>query len=1289
MGTQYSHLLTPAQNGMFKHKNVTFDQLKPFKMKNWKRIAALISCLCSIMSAQAQRFCPLTIQDGLSDGFIRDIECDSDGYMWFATLNGLNRYDGYSFRMYSLSALGHSADIFDHVTEDGGGHLWVKSPTEFFLLDKENDNLTKDVMPVIRSIGIESDSIQDVTVDSEKNLWVETDDALYIYYYAKKELAKVQVEGNCTDVATIQGTSYALLDSGGLWSVHPELKRMEVPASFRYSHIQGDRSGRLWLLGEAGGYYDTTTQSWTALGKDIIPQGDVSKCMTESGSSIWMGTDRNGIIVLDEHLHKVRTLEALKSQEFSLPSNHINCIFQKNGIIWVGTSQKGVAYSVVNELEIRRFRTDISEAVGTIAEDQAGNLYIGYDGKGLARMEGTSLRNILPGNYESIVGSYLDNDGKLYFATYGDGIFIWDGKDVRPVSEDPAFKEATESCRYITKDANGRLWIGTFGKGLICLDRDGSMKHYTHKNSGLQSSSISSMTAPGKDGTIYISNRHQLYYISPLTLDIVPIQTNLRQITQVFLDGRGILWVGTTEGLYYLDRQGNPIHFTTENGLPDNHIRGICEDHFGNLWVTSEEGFTNIFITEDPATGGIMVHCYPYFEEDGIGKGQFSRNAIYCSRSGDILMGNDGDIVVATPQAYAPKHYEAGITVTGLSVSSEPMLLSELDGDGVINIKYDDNLLIEFSTLDFRNRRARFETRMDGQGDWRPLQSNSLFLSSLSPGRHDVEIRTVNAGLNGVASTVQVYVKPPLYKSLAARCIYVLLLLASALYVVQILRNRVKRRKEKEKRRLEETKLQFFTNISHDLRTPLAMIIGPLENLMQKGESQPVSKELEQIDRNAKALLDEIDQILDFKDINGSSLSYRPTYGDLARFVAEASRAYTEIANPQDAELAVDTAAEPVLTDFDKDKIRRIVNNLLSNAFKYRKEGQTAMVRVSVAEEDGQAVIRVADNGPGISGKGKARIFDRFYREAHKGIPGSGIGLNIVQEFVSMHSGTITVSDNTPSGSIFTISIPIRSETKPQTPQVPRQSETAEKPSILNVEDNEEFRAFVTQKLSATYNVTEAGNGREALELMDGNRFDLVLSDVVMPEMDGHALCRAIRSDIRFSDTPVILLTAVHGKEAELENLKAGADDTLEKPFDIETLILRIDNVIKRKQSGSEGQDATTWTGSKEDKEFLDRIKEELEAHMKESDYSVEMLSSTLNISRSVLYKRLITLTGKAPIEYIRSVRLAKGREKIEHGETSIAQIAWSVGYSPKQFARNFKTEYGCLPSEYIHHLKG
>lgn len=1257
-------------------------------MENRKLLLCILSCLCTIAPAVAQRFGTIGVQDGLSDGFIRDIECDSEGYMWFATLDGLNRYDGYHFKKYSLSELGHNADVFDRVDEDGWGRLWMKASSgESYLYDPLTDKLSEDITPALIDAGIHVESIRSIYVDGEKNLWVETPDLICIKYFKRDVSVSVRLPERCSQVATTQGNSYAYLEDGSVWSVYPECRRIEGIPAKGISGIHGEMNGRLWILGESVGFYDTNDQSLTMLPAGIIPDGDFVKCLTETGGNIWLGTDRNGIIVLNERFEKVRTLESDKTQEFTLPSNHINCLFQKNGIIWVGAGQMGVAYSIVNELDIRRFRNSITEAVGTIAEDANGRIYIGFDGKGLMLMEDGQVKPVLTGDYESILGSYLDNEnGNLYFGTYGDGVFIWDGSKASPVSTDPEFLSITESCRYFTKDFAGRLWIATFNNGLVRLERDGGMKHFTTTNSALESKSISSMTGPGKDGTLYVSNRHRLYYISPTTQEIVPMETNLRQITQLFLDGRGILWVGTTEGLYYLDREGTPVPVTTEEGLADDHIQGICEDRYGNIWVMSEEGFTNIFVTEDPSSGGILLHCYPYFEEDGIGKGQFTRNAIFCTSGGDVLMGNDGDIVAVRPEPYAPQRYEAGVTVTGISISSEPMLPPVLKGTEPVLMKHHDNLSIEVSTLDFRNKRALFEYRIDGKDDWSLLASNILFIKTLNPGSHLVEIRPVNVGQSGPAAQVRVKVKPPFYKSTLAYCLYAALLGGGILLLLYMFRSRKRRRIEKERMRMEEAKLQFFTNISHDLRTPLAMIIAPLDNLIHRSDGQSMSRELEQIDRNARVLLDEIDQILDFKQLNGTVQAYRPTYGNIARFVSETCRTYAEIVQPEDAELTIDTGSAPVMTDFDRDKVRRILHNLLGNAFKYRKKDGKAVVSVTVREEDGQAVIRVTDNGPGISDKGKERIFERFFREAGKGESGSGIGLNIVQEFVRMHEGTVSVADNQPSGCIFTVSIPIRSETAaPAATAVPWTATGL--PRILNVEDNPDFRAFITEELSSSYDVTEAGNGREALEILGQDSFDLILSDVVMPEMDGHALCRAVRSDIRLSGIPIILMTAVHGKDAELESLKAGADDTLMKPFDVETLLLRIENILKRKGAGAESQ-AGSWKGSREDRDLLDRINSEISEHLQESDYTVEALSSSLNMSRSVLYKRLIMLTDKPPVEYIREIRLRKGREMIENGETSISQIAWSVGYSPKQFSRHFKDEYGCLPSEYLRHLK-
>lgn len=1269
-------------------KRDLFDHIKLFNMKNGLNLVIIIlTVFCSVSTAQAQRFRTIGVQDGLSDGFVRDIECDSAGYMWFATLDGLNRYDGYNFKKYSLSDLGHNSDVFDTVIEDGAGHLWVKSPNEAFLYDRLTDRLTGDLSPALSGTGIEPGEVTDIMVDEDKNLWVMTADKVYIYYFSKEMLVSVQFTERISRVASTGGSSFALLGNGELWSVYPDCRRIEAVPLDGISGIGGDRNGRLWLFGRSAGFFDTGTQTLRMLPKGIIPEGDSATCMTESEGNIWLGTDRNGIIVLNDRFEILTTLESVKREEFSLVSNHINCMLQKNDIIWVGAGQKGVSYSIVNKLDIRRVSNSIAEAVGTIVEDSSGRIYVGYDGKGLMRMENGEMKSVISNDFESILGSYLDDNGDLYFGSYGDGVFIWDGKRIRPVNTDPEFVDATGSCRYFTKDAAGRLWIGTFNNGLVRLDRDGNIHHYTSENSNLESSSISSMTGPGKDGTIYVSNRHQLYTISPTTLEIVPMETNLRQITQLFLDGRGILWVGTTEGLYYLTRQGEAVHLNTDNGLTNNHIQGICEDLYGNIWVMAEEGFSNIFVTEDPTSGSILVHCYPYFEEDGIGSGHFARNAIFRSSSGDILMGNDGDIVIARPEPYAPVHYDSDITVTGISISSEPLLLSEPGERELIRMKHYDNLSIEVSTLDFHNRRARFEYRIDDEEEWNALASNVLFIKTLDPGMHIVEIRPFNAGQGGAAEWVRVYVRPPFYKSPIAYAVYAALFISAGLILLHFLRTRRKRRLEKEQRRVEEAQLQFFTNISHDLRTPLSMIIAPLERMMSRDDGQPVAKELEQIDRNAKTLLDEIDQILDFKQLNSSTQTYRPAYGDIARFTSETCRTYADIIQPEGAALLMDTGSEPIMTEFDRDKFRRILHNLLSNAFKYGVKDGKANVTVSVREEEGNAVIRVCDNGPGISDKAKSRIFERFNREGDRTKPGNGIGLNIVQEFVNMHGGTVTVSDNEPTGCVFTVSIPIRKEVISKKDLTVSKTETASsgKPRILNVEDNPDFRAFVTERLSASYEVTEAGNGLEALKFIEQEDYDMIVSDVVMPEMDGRALCKVIRADIRHSGTPVILLSGIHGKEAELENLKAGADDTLEKPFEIETLLLRVENLLKRRRNDTAAQ---VWQGSREDKELLERIRSEIEDHLQENDYSIEKLSASLNISRSVLYKRLVSLTGKSPIDYIRSIRLSKGKEMIENGETSVSQIAWSVGYTPKQFSRNFKAEYGCLPSEYLHHLK-
>ena len=513
-------------------------------------------------------------------------------------------------------------------------------------------------------------------------------------------------------------------------------------------------------------------------------------------------------------------------------------------------------------------------------------------------------------------------------------------------------------------------------------------------------------------------------------------------------------------------------------------------------------------------------------------------------------------------------------------------------------------------------------------------------------------------------------------------------LLLIVFHIFTARRQRMVRRQrlEAELRNIDDAKLRFFTNFSQDLRTPVSIIITLLEQVMRNHSGEPVAKELEPVARNARLYMDEMDNLFDFKQLRVNASKSNPSYGDIAAFTSDICRSYASLIGSEGDSLTVDSGPVPVMTGFDRDQVRRILHNLLANAYKYRREEEPVEVRVTVRKEDGNAVIRVCDNGRGIGEKAMPHVFERYYKEDEKEVSGNGLGLNIVQEYARQHGGDVAVADNVPHGCIFTVTIPINDELKPEAASG-ESTERTGRPFILNVGDNPAFRYFVTENLSGRYDIVEASSGKEALGLIKDNDFDLILCDQIMPGMDGRELCRELRADIRFGYTPIIMLTTVHGEEAALENLRAGADDTIEKPFNIESLIIRIERAPKRKSTFVRYTDEFGRRISRSDREFLDRITLEIEKNLQESEYTIEDLCNTLGISRSGLYKKMMTLTGRAPLEYIRLLRLEKGREMLENDETSVSQIAWSVGFSPKQFSKHFKDEFGCLPSEYIHSL--
>ena len=739
--------------------------------------------------------------------------------------------------------------------------------------------------------------------------------------------------------------------------------------------------------------------------------------------------------------------------------------------------------------------------------------------------------------------------------------------------------------RHLTEDNKGNLWIGTFSHGLYCMDSQGKFSVSTKNNSCLRTNTITALTHLSEDDMLYVGTSTGLYKLDTTRRQLSPITAKtpdgqslgIIHVHCLCQDKRGQLWIGTSNGLLIYDRTTQSVsHLTTRNGLSHPRIRGMAEDHNGNLWATTDKGITHIVVVDDPARRDLQFRCYPYYEEDGLGDITFNVYSIYCTRNGEILVGGNGQYIKIRPDICQYQLARHQVSFTGLYVANQPINVGEADESGRILLKQniqlldaitldhsDVNFAIEVSSMDYLSQhKLKFAYRTNPNERWVQAAGNRINFNQLSPGTYRLQVRVdePNGDSNPVSELV-IHIRPPFWLSGPAFGLYILICLGLVILYAHWSHQKHRRTLLQQKKEMEaaqqhemdEAKLRFFTNISHDLRTPLSLIITPLDQLLKSGKVPAAREELELMRRNASTLMNEVNQLLDFRRLDQQKAQYVPTYGNLSAFVAGVCEAFTALAQKNGISLQF-TARSPLLEmNFDRNKMQRILYNLLTNALKYNHEGGSVTVTVDeVLTPDGAAArIRVADTGIGIKDENKPKIFDRFFQEPHTDTTymGSGIGLHIVKEYVALHRGTITLTDNHPTGSIFSVLIPIdRSQTATQAeqtqpvqpdapaglPEVGQQSDNC----LLIVEDNEDFRKFLVSCLKDKYRVLEASNGQEALEVLEQQTVNLIISDVMMPVMDGMELCRRVKHDIRYSHIPIILQTARTADEHVLNGLK-------------------------------------------------------------------------------------------------------------------------------------------------------
>lgn len=1300
----------------------------------------------SVFSTNAYNFKQIDIKNGLSNNNVNCILKDCYGFMWFATDNGINRYDGYRFKHYNVS----DNKIFNRIKEikeDCDGNIWIQAFNTMFYYNRTKDVIEADIQSVLKQY-ISAEHVELLFVDHNHNLWCVSGRELYYYNYKKKQqqVFSLPEHNSVKRIECRDQQAFILFDTGLVGWVDFDsnaiFSELNVCLSAgEHQEIFIDYAYNLWFYTAYSPdnvlrRYNPKTKQWRAITDKAKHICDFIASVTDDGKGdIWVASVDAGVYIYHQNNDSFTHIINERNNPFSLPCNHINSLYKdEQNVMWVGTAKRGVAYINLNNIRIERNQWTEVDDISCILEDNSGNIWLGSDGEGIARMNVQTGQTTLFTNGKGdipmnlIISSYLDSQNRIWFGTYGGGAFYYEkGKFCNLAIKEQHFLEVLKDVRSIEEDNAGNIWLGTINEGLFCYNKEGDMERYTMENSALPTNSITSLYCKTAQ-KLYIGTGVGLCVMDTYSRQLVRLDKNNENTSKVptqllkciYKDSRNLLWIGGQNGLYIWDTElGSVFHLTTENGLSHNSVVGITEDLNGNIWITTDLGITNIVVINDPVSKTPIFRCYRYYEEDGLGNITFNPHSIYCNKKGEILMGGIGGYVKAIPEPIQINKSDNRIVFTALRVanklidvgepsqSGKPILTKNIQLTHEITLDYTDNTFaLDVSSMNYDSpQKITFFYRLSEGEEWKKLLGNTIDFIALSPDTYHLQVKAQYNEKHWTDETalLVIHVKPPFWLSSTAYSFYLLLTLMAFIMLVVRLQRRTKLQMKlhtmemsiKKKNEIDEAKMRFLTNISHDLRTPLSLIITPLERLLNTENCMgDVRNDLELMHRNAILMLEEVNQLLELRRLDNGKSSLNLSHGDLAVFVKEVCTSFECNSASKGVKFNVEVKGEAIEMDFDRNKIQRVLMNLISNALKFNVEdgSVTVTVKTIYKDENEFAVIEVADTGIGIKDTNKKKIFERFYQEIHdSSYIGSGIGLHIVKEYVQMHGGEIEVKDNIPQGALFVITLPVKysvgKECVVEEGNVGGM-ETVTDYLILVVEDNDDFRQFIYNCLKKHYQVLMASNGKNALEIMEKQSVQLVISDVMMPMVNGYELCNRIKNDIRYSHIPIILLTARNRDEHILEGLQEGADDYITKPFNLDILLLRIGKLIDRnvknrnmfKRMEIEPSEITI---SSLDEQLISKAIALVEENMSNSNYSVENLSADIGMSRGHLYKKLMAITGKAPKEFIITLRIKRGRQLVEKSQLNVSEIAYSVGLSPKQFTKYYKDIYGEVPSLY------
>jgi signal transduction histidine kinase/ligand-binding sensor domain-containing protein/DNA-binding response OmpR family regulator len=1109
-------------------------------------------------------------------------------------------------------------------------------------------------------------------------------------------------------------------------------------------------------------YLDIKQNRWTLLNTNTEPalSNNFVRCVGQDNTDrIWIGIDHGGINIFDK---KQNAIEAIKNNTYnpnSISQNSIiSLLCEDNGSVWAGTYKNGISYYHSNLFKFKKpplfYRFSHNAEIfdcNRLYMDKSGNLWIGTNGQGLIKYNPQNdniqrFRND-PNNPQSlssdiVTSIFEDHERVLWVGTFLGGMSAFNGRQFVRYQRDEnnSGSLANKSVYDIIEDEDNRLWIATLGGGIDCLNPGRNrFTHYHTENSPLQSNYILSATVDvhkniyfGSDHGVYVINRNSQtvlpYFAETGFLDSLTTTATPYPLT----DSRGLLWIATDKGINIY----NPFtkqfsYIMASNGLPGDEVVSLIEDNDGNIWAGTRNGLVCIYCQYAEQKLEYSLTCFD--TADGLPGSVFNTNAIFKDNKGIIYAGSTRGYVAFNPKEITFNRVIPQVRFTDLLIAGQTIQPNRTyNGRVVLNksivdlneitLKYrETNFTIQFSALNFihpgKNRYRYMLEGLDKQ--WTDITggTGAASYSNLNPGAYNLVVYASNNDntWSAVPAMLKITVEPPFWLSPWAYIIYCILLIS---FIRLFLKFKLNQQKEKYKQaqkmmeinklhEVDELKFKFFTNISHEFKTPVSLILNPLEMLMKSPVYQEYKSTLDIMYKNTNSLYNMVSEILDFRKFDLNKMTLNRSRGDVIEFAKDICLSFSSLAAEKSIKLTFTTDLQELQMEFDREKMHRIITNLISNAFKYTEEGQIDVI-VGVSE---QMFLKISDTGIGIEAEYRDKIFERFFRieQADKSIPsGTGIGLHLVSEYVKLHGGEISLESAVGKGSVFTVRIPLQNavvkKLKNQEIIYPgnpghfpseekagkKQAQPSNLPLLLAIDDNEDFCEFITGLFIDDYRVVTAGDGDEGYRSVLDLVPDIIICDVMMPKMDGYEFCRKVKEDMRISHIPIILLTAKSSEESKYSGIEAGADDYISKPFNMDLLKLKIAKIIEKQKAFQNKfkKKIEITTGDVEivsmDEKFVRKAVSIVEKNISNPDFLVEDLCKEMGMSRVYFYKKTLALTDKTPSQFIRFIRLKRAVDLLEKSQLFVNEIAWQVGFNePKYFRKYFKEEFGVTPNEY------